>query len=108
MLREGELEVYRADRKGLGGLGGEADLHFTAHEIAYMPGHRIYVSTDGYLDQFNAAGKLKFGAARFGKLLVEIQASPMRTQSEIVAERFEQWRGDYRQLDDVLVFGVEL
>jgi serine phosphatase RsbU (regulator of sigma subunit) len=108
LLREGELEVYRADRKGLGGLGGEADLQFTEHEVAYKPGHRLYVSTDGYLDQFNAAGKLKFGAARFGKLLIEIQASPMRAQSEIVAERFEQWRGDYRQLDDVLVFGVEL
>jgi len=102
------VQVLRADRQGIGGLAHAGTVNFAVATQPMQPGARYYMTTDGYVDQFNATGRRKLGQAGFEGLLAELQPLPLQRRAAVLAQRFEQWHGSYRQLDDVLVMGVSL
>ncbi len=108
IVEPGGMQVLRADRQGIGGLAHGGTVNFTVATQAMQRGARYYMTTDGYVDQFNATGRRKLGQSGFEGLLAELQALPLQRQAAVLAQRFEQWHGSYRQLDDVLVMGVSL
>ncbi len=81
---------------------------FTTHEILAEKGDTIYVFSDGFADQFGGQKGKKLKAANFKKILLEIQEKPMAEQRAILDNRFEEWRGEFEQLDDVCVIGVRV
>lgn len=79
---------------------------FTNQEFNLSPGDVIYLSSDGYKDQFGGTNQRKFMSKNFKKLLVDIHKKPMEKQQEILDLTFENWRGELEQVDDVLVAGI--
>jgi ligand-binding sensor domain-containing protein/serine phosphatase RsbU (regulator of sigma subunit) len=71
-------------------------------------GDKLYMFTDGYADQFGGPKGKKFKYSTFKKLLMEIYASDMKTQHNIIDKVFEDWRIDHEQIDDVCVIGIEI
>lgn len=106
--RSGALQVHRADRHGIGGLAKTATVAFAQVTIPFAPGDRFYLTSDGFVDQFHSTGRRKFGQAQFELLLAEVQTLPLQAQVAVLNQRFEQWHGSHRQVDDVLVMGIEL
>ena len=43
----------------------------------------------------------------FKKVLAEASLTPIDTQKDFLYQRFTEWKGDYRQIDDVLVMGIK-
>ena len=41
-------------------------------------------------------------------LLLEINKKPMAEQLELLNQSFDNWRGSYEQIDDILVIGVKI
>ena len=68
----------------------------------------MYTSTDGYTDQFGGVDGTKFMVKHYKELLLEIHEKPMAKQKEIIAERMELWRGNFEQIDDIIVIGVRI
>jgi CheY-like chemotaxis protein len=64
--------------------------------------------SDGYYDQIGGPKKRKFLSKNFQHLLLDIYKKPMEEQKEILDKKFDEWRGDYFQLDDILVIGIRL
>jgi len=90
-------------------IGNYADAKpFTTHKIEIQKGDTIYVFTDGYEDQFGGEKGKKFKAAKMKELFLSIQDLSMDEQKEKINERFEKWRGDLEQVDDVCVIGVRI
>ncbi len=87
---------------------------FTNHTLSLKRGDRIYIFSDGFIDQFGgqlrpdgrSLGK-KFKASNFRKLLLSIQNKPMSEQKTKIQNSFEDWKGELEQLDDICVVGVE-
>lgn len=44
----------------------------------------------------------------FKNLLLSIQDKNMNDQKEILEQRFNEWKGDLEQVDDVCVIGVRI
>jgi hypothetical protein len=40
--------------------------------------------------------------------LLELASLPTNAQQTLIEERFDQWKGSFRQTDDVLVVGIRL
>ncbi len=114
VLSDGKLEVIKGDIYGIGGGGMIAKLHdplkkvFANHVIPMKKGMSIYLSTDGYMDQFGGAERKKFGAHRFKDLLLNNQHLNMQKQKELFSSAHDEWKGKTVQIDDVLVIGIEL
>ncbi len=71
-------------------------------------GDILYLFTDGFVDQFESKTKKKFSAARLIKLLYDNYKLPSAELSNLLDNEFKSWRGDYDQIDDVLVVGIKV
>jgi serine phosphatase RsbU (regulator of sigma subunit) len=102
-----ELVQYQADKMPIG-IYDQEMKPFTNHVIQLQKNDSAYLFTDGYLDQKGGPVSKTFKSHRFRKLLLDIQHESMEMQKNILMERFESWKGDIEQIDDVLVLGFKV
>jgi serine phosphatase RsbU (regulator of sigma subunit) len=107
LVRRGELTELRPDRMPLGFSYIQRENSFTNQELPIKPGDRIYMTTDGYADQFGWRNNKKFLTRNFKELLMEIQHLPMKAQRLVLDNTLENWKGEMEQVDDILVMGLE-
>ncbi|MCB9001031.1 MAG: tetratricopeptide repeat protein [Bacteroidales bacterium] len=81
---------------------------FTTHQFKLLPDDRIYLLSDGYTDQFGGDKNLKLMMVNFKKILLDIQPLNMSEQKAILEQRFIEYKGNQRQVDDIVVMGFEL
>lgn len=105
-LHHGQLTVINGDRRPIGGSHQELDRRFTTHRLAYEPGDRIYLFSDGYVDQFGGPERKRFMASRLHSLLNDNQALPMAQQADLLERTFLEWKGNEEQVDDVCMLGI--
>jgi len=105
LIRDGELIEYKADRMPIGIYHVEKEF-FKNHEIDIKKGDVIYIFSDGYADQFGGPGETKFKSVNIKKMLLEIHVKTMHEQKLILEERFNKWKGDLSQIDDVIFIGI--
>ncbi len=85
-------------------MGSAVNEEFAEEIININSGDVVFLSSDGYPDQFGAEGKLKY--SRFRALLQECsQMEPDKAKS-FLSEKLDLWRGDLEQTDDVMVVGM--
>lgn len=106
IFRKNDVEKIEADKNSIGGSQLDANRKFTKHTVSLAPGDRIYMTTDGYADQFGGEKGKKFMVKRFFALLGEIQELELKEQGRVLDKTFEDWRGNYHQVDDILVMGI--
>lgn len=104
LIREGQLVEYKGERASIGGYT-PPDYVFAEKSLSLEPGLRLYLSTDGFGDQFSSTQK-KFTTGRLKKLLLETASLPIQKQGEAIREAFLTWKGEAEQTDDVLVAGL--
>lgn len=80
---------------------------FTEHQIKLIPGDAIYIFTDGFADQFGGENGKKFKYKPFKKILMDIQGQSMDAQKIFLEKAFDDWKGDFDQIDDVCIIGVQ-
>jgi serine phosphatase RsbU (regulator of sigma subunit) len=97
----------KANKVAIGGHMQEEEKNFTNHIFDLQKGDTIYLSSDGYADQFSPADK-KLMTKRFKEILLSIQHLSMPEQEKYLAQFIDEWRGIMEQTDDVLVIGVRV
>ena len=81
---------------------------FITHEIQLEKGDQLYMFSDGFADQFGGPKGKKFKYKPFKQMLLENADKSMKEQKEILAQIFENWKGDLEQIDDVVVLGIKI
>jgi serine phosphatase RsbU (regulator of sigma subunit)/ligand-binding sensor domain-containing protein len=107
LVRNGYLSEFRGNRMPIG-LHAHRDKPFTNHDIEIKKGDIIYLFSDGYIDQFGGDYGRKFLSRNFKALLVEIFNLPLQEQTNILADILEGWKGQYDQIDDILIVGLKI
>ncbi|MBA2614062.1 MAG: tetratricopeptide repeat protein [Bacteroidetes bacterium] len=80
----------------------------TPFEITLKPNMMVYMSTDGYVDQIGEETKKKFLTSRYEKLLGQIHTLAVEKQRYMLEETFDEWKGESKQIDDVLIIGFKI
>ncbi|MCK5775430.1 MAG: SpoIIE family protein phosphatase [Bacteroidales bacterium] len=81
---------------------------FETVNIQLKKGDRVYLFSDGYIDQFGGEKGKKFKSPAFKRMLLEHQTIPLNKSKVILEKTFEDWRGDEDQIDDVTLIGIEV
>lgn len=103
-----KVQILKADRMPIGVYLGD-DRRFKSKTYTLRHGDTIYLTSDGYIDQFGGQDGRKFLFANFYQLLIDINPLPMQKQCDQVKDTHEKWIGDqYRQLDDIIVMGLKI
>ncbi|MBA3680314.1 MAG: tetratricopeptide repeat protein [Bacteroidetes bacterium] len=79
-----------------------------AFELILEENLMIYLTTDGYIDQIGGQNNKKFLSSRFEKLLAHMYSLSVEKQQYVLEETFEDWKGESKQIDDVLVIGFKI
>ena len=94
-------------------------LAFQTHELVPTPGSYLYLTTNGFADQWNFKGK-KVGQRGLQALLTECKNLPPADQEAFLHEKHRDWRGVsgpftsmplhkmVGQIDDILILGIRL
>ena len=107
IVRNGELEKFKPDRMPIGyhfRLGND----FSKQDLELKSNDIIYIFSDGYADQFGGENGKKLKYKPFQDLLFDIHSKSMDIQKDKLDKFFSNWRGDYEQIDDVLVIGMRI
>lgn len=106
IYRNDELIEIKATRNPIGIYIKEKP--FESNQLELQKGDMLYTFSDGFVDQFGGEENSKFKTKNFKKLLLEIYKRPLEEQKTILNETIENWRGDYEQTDDIIIFGVRI
>jgi serine phosphatase RsbU (regulator of sigma subunit) len=102
-----EVEEIKATKCAIGGFTDESQ-HYTTHELQFVEGDTIYMSSDGYADQFGGTNGKKLMTKRFKEVLLGIQNQEMLMQHKSLDFEITEWMGStYEQVDDILVIGIK-
>ncbi|MBX7182741.1 MAG: SpoIIE family protein phosphatase [Bacteroidia bacterium] len=108
LIRDQELTEIKADRRPIGSTDLYGDQMFKNNVIQLQRNDRIYLFSDGYADQFGGPEGKKFYKGRFKETLKLMQGEPMAVQKAILIETFTKWKGDFEQVDDICIIGVQV
>jgi serine phosphatase RsbU (regulator of sigma subunit)/HAMP domain-containing protein len=110
LIRNNNLQEIKADKVFIGYSYSEdhQQYTYTNHSIKLQKGDCIYITSDGYPDQFGGPRGRKFMVSNFRHLLLEAHNKPFSMQKGILDTRFEEWRGSLDQVDDICVMGVKV
>jgi|GEM_PF-863751 len=82
--------------------------YFEDTKFKYESQDTIYLTSDGYSDQFGGERGKKLLSKNFRKILHSIQPLNLTEQMEYLSESLTNWKGELEQTDDVLVIGLRL
>lgn len=105
-IKGGKLCTIKGDKQPIG--KSDANLPFTTHTIELKKGDIFYLFTDGYADQFGGPKGKKYKYKQMEDLLHDIHQLPMEEQAEIFSKRFDEWKNELEQVDDVTIIGIRL
>ncbi len=108
IIRKGSdvIEEYKPNKQAIGKTYETAP--YDTHKISLNSGDVFYIFSDGYADQFGGKKGKKLKNANLKKLLISNADMDMAHQKEVLNEMFEDWKGEFEQLDDVCVIGVRI
>jgi serine phosphatase RsbU (regulator of sigma subunit) len=107
IINNREFKEIKGDRMPVG-INVNYEEPFKTHEIQLEKGDTLYMFTDGYADQFGGPKGKKFRYKFFKELLISINGTSLKRQKDIVEQTFYKWKGNYEQVDDVLVMGIKV
>lgn len=107
LVRNGVSQIFEGDRFPIGKYTDVINK-FTNHQIEIQPNDTIYLFSDGYADQFGGPKGKKLYKKNFYKILEDASKWPIEHQRFILDKKFNEWKGELEQIDDILVIGIKL
>ncbi|MBC7695185.1 MAG: tetratricopeptide repeat protein [Burkholderiales bacterium] len=102
-----ELQEYKADKMPIG-LYLETEVPFSSITIQLEKGDIIYLSTDGYADQFGGTKEKKLKYKPLIESLIKNSALDMASQKDSLETAFNSWKSNLEQVDDVSIIGIRI
>lgn len=106
IIRQGELIELKTDKQPIGYTYIMSPFKDYSYQLEI--GDLIYLYSDGYPDQFGGERGKKFKSRNLKEFITLISSKDLADQKNILAGRFEEWKGDEEQVDDVTVVGLKI
>jgi tetratricopeptide (TPR) repeat protein len=107
LIRDKKLIEYNADKMPIG-IHFQKNDDFKNNIIDLQKDDQLYIFSDGYMDQFGGEKGKKFMSKRFKDLLISVSDKPNQEQYSVLLDKFNQWKSETSQIDDVLVIGMKI
>lgn len=108
IIRNGVLNETKADKFPIAGSQPEEVRRFTSRTVPLQKDDVIYLTTDGYADQFGGPRGKKFMVKQLTRMVVDIHMKPMEEQKTILERGYFSWKASHEQVDDVLIIGIRV
>lgn len=107
VCHNGEINEWRGSRFPLG-FYSNTEKTFEEQQVQLHVGDTIYLSTDGYSDQFGGEQARKLNRKNFRELLLQASEMEINDQPSFLEYAHRNWKQDNEQTDDLLVIGLKI
>jgi len=104
-MKEGMMNIVKADRHSIGYKTSDPYFEFHDHELAFDENIQFYISSDGYMDQTGGRKGFPMGKKRMTRLLEEHNEKPMKEQQVILEEALISYQREEDRNDDITIVG---
>ncbi len=104
--REVDVHEFRGDKMNFAVSFGRRK-NYTTENIVLEKDDKIYLKTDGYVNQRGGSSNARYGDQYLRQLLMKLANEPMLEQRKALEQEFDNWRGNNRG-NDILVIGLAL
>lgn len=106
--KDKSVKIIKGDRKTIGGfLFKNIDFKFINNIISLQPKDKIFLTTDGYLDQVNIRHR-RIGTYNFIKIIERNGHKPIKELNSIFIKILKKWQYNEIQRDDISLIGIEI
>ncbi len=105
-IKDGQLQEIKGNKFPIGGGIYKNQTNFTNNVIEVNSGDSIFFCSDGFPDQFGGPDNRKFGPKRLRQMLQDNHDKPMVDVYDTIANSWDNWKGNQKQTDDVLLIGI--
>lgn len=106
-MKNGVMEEVKGNKFPIGGGIYKNQTNFTNTKLSLSAGDSVYFSSDGFPDQFGGPEGRKFGPKKVRDIIERVHKMPMGEAHQIFDDEWENWRGEHKQTDDVLLIGIK-
>jgi serine phosphatase RsbU (regulator of sigma subunit) len=106
IVRKGEITVLSPDKMPVGIF--ERMDSFSKKEFALELGDMIYISSDGYGDQFGGSDGKKYKSGRVRDYVSYLSDKPLKDQRDLLRKNLVDWQGAFEQTDDICIMGIRV
>jgi serine phosphatase RsbU (regulator of sigma subunit) len=99
-----EIIEYKTDSQI---IGISENISFSSKSINLKAKDLIYLSSDGFPDQFDSANRNKYKYNRFRNMLLDLSKNNFNQSINLIDKELQSWKGDTEQTDDILVIGIK-
>jgi PAS domain S-box-containing protein len=107
MVRDGELQQFKGNKKAIGGITLRGDENFNDYTITIKPKDTYLIFSDGLPDQFGGPNGKKYSPKRIREIALDNENSSMEELNQVFEHDFSQWLEGNKQIDDVLLIGIK-
>ncbi len=107
IIHEKEISVINPDRIHLGMPIENKEL-ISKNIIEIHANSELILFSDGFPDQKGGTKKKKFFYQPFRELLLETSQLPNDKKKEYLVQKFNNWKGNLKQADDVFVWSLKI
>lgn len=107
IMKDGLMEEIKGNKFPIGGGIFKNQTNFTNTKVTLKKGDSIYFSSDGFPDQFGGPEGRKFGPKKVRDIVERVHRLPMQEAVLTFDQEWENWRGETKQTDDVLLIGIK-
>lgn len=87
---------------------GNPERVFSNTTFELHPSDMVFLSSDGFADQFGGEANKRLGKRGLANALQRIAPLPLLEQPTLVASLFDTWKGETTQVDDVCLVGFRV
>ncbi|WP_172826847.1 SpoIIE family protein phosphatase [Flammeovirga sp. SJP92] len=108
-IEDGELVEVKGTRRAIGDEPSHVKAKgFKVHEMELKENTLLYLTSNGFYDQFNSKEK-RIGISKFRDLLTGLSAiNQLSDQKKWLNDYYLKWKGKAEQIDDITILGLKL
>ena len=107
ILRKGKVVEIKGDRLPIG-IHIHSEKPFTNHVLRLEKGDKIYLYSDGIVDQFGGDKNKKLSLQKLIKNILLHANKTMEEQNKLWNRFIKRWMKDEEQTDDMILIGIEI
>ncbi|RME18528.1 MAG: pas/pac sensor protein, partial [Bacteroidetes bacterium] len=100
-------EVFKTTKASIGGFT-DTEQTFQKYSLDLYTDDVIYLTSDGYIDQFGGSKNKKLMTTGFVNLINQIGNLHYQKQKQELETFFNEWKGTNEQIDDVCIIGIKI
>ncbi|MBN1989026.1 MAG: tetratricopeptide repeat protein [Bacteroidales bacterium] len=108
VVQGGVVTTLKPDYTSIGAGKRIFNGEFKTQRLTLSPDDWIYISTDGFTDQFGGLDKKKYMRSRLVQNFARFNHLPANQQYSEFKSEFFSWKRENEQIDDVLFLGLKV